>query len=348
MTTPDGAPRRRRISTKRVTLADVARAADVSAQTVSRAMRNHPDISDETRRHVQETVRRIGYVPNLMASNLASNVSRLVATIVPSISTSVFADTVSAASRVLEPAGYQMILGVTEYSSVHEEHLIEKLLGRRPDGILMVGTKHTAAASRMLRAAGVPVVETWGWTKRPVGSLVGYANDDAMHALAQEVLSAGYRNPVFIGSASDGDERARARHAGFTRAMREAFPEREPRFVDTEGRSLTLQSGDEMLTRARERHPDADVAMFATDILACGAVLGAARRGLRIPEDIAITGFGDFELATAMDPALSTVTIRSDRIGTESAEILLAQMRSETTGTQKVDLGYEVVLRGTT
>lgn len=311
-------------------------------------MRNHPDVSDETRLHVQETVRRIGYVPNLMASNLASNVSRLVATIVPSISTSVFADTVSAASQILEPAGYQMILGVTEYSSAHEEHLIEQLLGRRPDGILLVGTKHTATSSRMLRAAGVPIVETWDWTNRPLGSLVGFANDDAMHALAHEVLNAGYQNPVFIGSASDGDERARARHAGFTRAMREAFPHREPRFVDTERLPLTLHSGDEMLTRARERHPDADVAMFATDILACGAVLGAKSRGLRIPQDIAITGFGDFELATAMQPALSTVTIRSDRIGTESAKILLSQMKSGTTEAQKVDIGYEVVLRGTT
>lgn len=339
--------RRRRAATQSVTLADVAAAAGVSAQTVSRAIRDHPDVSAETKQMVEETIHRIGYVPNLAASNLASNVSKLVATIVPSISTSVFADTVSSAAQILEPAGYQMVLGVTNYSQATEENLVRKLLGRKPDGVFLIGAEHTPTARRMLEASGVPIVETWDWTDAPLGSLVGFANDDAMHALTRDVLARGYRSPVFVGSSDPGDVRARERSDGFARAWAEAASDREVQAVDSTGLPLSLATGAALFDRARERFPDADVVMFATDILACGAVLHARREGVRIPDDIAVTGFGDFELSSAITPALSTVTIAADRLGVEAAQILLDQM---TTGgdPRRIDIGYRVTLRETT
>ena len=342
------APRRRRSATSGLTLMDVARAAGVSTQTVSRVIRDHPDVSAVTRAQVAETIRRIGYVPNLSARNLASNVSKLIATVVPSISTSVFADTMAAAADVLNPAGYQMILGVTDYSPEAEEQLVRKLLGRQPDGVLLVGVMHTPTATRMLAASGVPVVETWGWTDSPIGSLVGFPNDDAMADLVDALFERGYRRPAFVGSTEAGDVRARERFSGFRRAWDAAQPGEPVRFVDAAGRPLSLPSGDELLAEARERYPDTDVVVFATDILASGAILGAARRGWRVPEEVAVTGFGDFELASALLPALSTVSVEAGRIGREAAEILLAQIAAPGGPPRIVDVGYRITLREST
>ncbi|MCS5721995.1 LacI family DNA-binding transcriptional regulator [Herbiconiux sp. CPCC 203407] len=345
---PASVQRRRRSATKGLTLTDVAEAAGVSTQTVSRVIRDHPDVSEYTREHVTETIRRIGYVPNLSARNLASNVSKLIATVVPSISTSVFAETMAAAADVLAPAGYQMILGVTDYSPEAEEQLVSKLLGRQPDGVLLVGVMHTPTATRMLAASGVPVVETWGWTDSPIGSLVGFPNDDAMADLLTALLARGYRNPVFVGSTEAGDVRARERFSGFRRAWDHARPGEAVRFVDAAGRPLSLPSGDELLGEVRSRYADTDVIVFATDILASGAILGAARRGWTVPDEIAITGFGDFELASALLPALSTVTIEAARIGREAAEILLDQIAAPRSAPRTVDVGYRITLREST
>ncbi|WP_368498242.1 LacI family DNA-binding transcriptional regulator [Herbiconiux sp. A18JL235] len=340
--------RRRRSATQGLTLSDVAQAAGVSTQTVSRVIRDHPDVSEYTRKRVAETIRRIGYVPNLSAANLASNRSNLIATVVPSISTSVFAETMAAAGDVLGPAGFQMIVGVTDYSPETEEQLVQKLLGRRPDGVLLVGVMHTPAATRMLAASGVPIVETWGWTESPIGSLVGFPNDDAMADLVDAVLARGYRRPVFVGSSEAGDVRARERFAGFRRVWEREFPGEAIRVVDAAGLPLSLAAGEQLLVLARERFPDSDAVVFATDILASGAILGAARHGWNIPDDIAVTGFGDFELATAITPALSTVSIEAARVGREAASILVEQIADPAVPPRVIDVGYRITLRAST
>lgn len=165
---------RKRSATRSVTLSDVAAAAGVSAQTVSRVVRDPLSVSDETRARVQAALTATGYVPNLAASNLASNRSRTVAALVPQINASVFADTVHAFSTALAAHGYQIFVGTTDYRPEHEEEVLRSFLGRRPDGLLMVGTRHTPGTLTLLRAAGVPVVETWGWSRDPVDLLVGF------------------------------------------------------------------------------------------------------------------------------------------------------------------------------
>ena len=135
-----------------ITLADVARLAGVSAITVSRALNTPDRVAPATLAQVRDAVGRTGYVPNLLAGGLASNRSRLVAALVPTIAGSVFLDTIQALTETLAAAGYQLMLGQAGYSGAREDALIDAIVGRRPDGIVLTGLLHSPEGRRRLLA----------------------------------------------------------------------------------------------------------------------------------------------------------------------------------------------------
>ncbi|WP_406406438.1 LacI family DNA-binding transcriptional regulator [Streptomyces halstedii] len=334
--------RRRRSGTRSVTLQDVAAIAGVSAQTVSRVLRIPDEVSPETRDRVRTALREAGYVPNLSARNLASNRSKIVATVIPSLSASIFSETLTGLSSVLAPEGYQLLLGYTDYDDKREEELIRSLLGRRPDGFFMTGALHSPAVIKMLKASRVPVVETWDWIDTPLDTLVGFSNEDAMYAMVSYLHEAGYRAPCFVGSLLEGDHRSRRRLDGYLRAVGTYWPGREPRVVDASAYPLALESGARLLEVARQAHPESDVLVFSTDIYANGALLAATSRGIAVPKEIAMAGFGDFELSRMLRPALTTVALPNTTIGQEAARMLLTRMRGERPERTKVDMGFEI------
>lgn len=326
-------------------MTDVARAAGVSAQTVSRVLRQPESVAAPTRERVLEAIRATGYVQNQAASHLASNRSRTVAAILPVISASVFSDTMHAASTVLAPHGYQLQLGYTDYRPEREERLVRSFLGWRPDGFFIVGALHTPAVVDLLKSSGVPVVETWGWNENPIDLLVGFSNRNAVADLVRRLVAKGHRRLVFAGVVSPGDDRAAERLAGFTETVTELLPDEPLRVLDLPGRPVAMQTGVEMLEQIRTEYREATAAVFSSDVFASGAVLAGRRLGVRIPEDLAVCGFGDFEVSRLLDPALTTVAIDGRAIGSVGAEMLLARMRSEPVEKDHVDVGYEIIMR---
>lgn len=340
---------RKRSATHAVTLADVGKLAGVSPQTASRAIRKPEQVSPGTLIRVKNAVAKSGYVPNLAARNLASNKSRLVAALVPSISTSVFSETIETAVATFAPAGYQLILGFTNYSEEREEELVRQLLGRRPDSVLLIGTAHTEATLKMLSKANIPVVEAWGWTENPIDSLVGFSDTQATSELVRDLHKRNYRRFVYAGSTAEGDHRAQDRIRGYLAAHRDLFGDSiTPGFIDTAKFPLTLQSGANLYRLIREKFPDADVALFATDILANGALLAALGEGTQVPEDIAIAGFGDFELSSMITPGLTTVGIPAEEIGRQTAVHLLDRMSGKEANSARFDVGYTLIQRAST
>lgn len=334
-----------RRSTQTVTLKDVALHAGVSPQTVSRSIRSPHLVSASTLERVQKSIVDTGYVLNLAASNLASNRSQTVAAILPAISTSIFADALHGLDEVLSPHGYQLFIGATNYSLQREEELIRALLGRRPDGIFIVGTTHTEAASQMLKLARVPVVETWSLTDNPIHSVVGFSNREALRALLQYVVSKGYAHPAFAGSMQAGDARAVERKRGFERAMRGLLPNEPIRVVDSGTADIDLDTGRLLLHRVLDEHPETDVIMFSSDVFATGALLECARSSVPVPERVAITGFGDFDIARHVLPSLTTVAVPNREIGIRAGELLLKSMPDPTVGAEEIDLGFTIVAR---
>jgi LacI family gluconate utilization system Gnt-I transcriptional repressor len=327
-------------------MADVAKVAAVSAQTVSRVLRNPDGSAPQIRDRVLDAVRATKYVQNLTASHLASNRSMTIAAVIPQIATSVFAETVQGLSNILIPAGYQIIIGHTDYSHEREEALVRSLLGRRPDGFFLVGTRHTDATREMLSRAAVPVVEGWAWTRRPIDQLVGFSNHDALAETVAYVRRAGYKRPTFVGSLRPGDDRAQERLKGYLDGMKQDYPDQQARVVVVKHLPYNVSTGSTLLRMAREQQPDSDVLMFSSDLFASGALLACQRLGISVPSELAITGFGDYEVSRELHPALTTISVPTTQIGEEAAKIILQRIRGEKPAKRKLDLGFRLIARG--
>jgi len=325
------------------TLIDVARVAGVSPITVSRALGRPELVSAATRRRVLAAVRATGYVPNLAAGALASSRSRLVAIFLPTIANSIFADTVQALTERLAAAGYQTLLGLTGYDPLQEEVLLEALLGRRPDGIVLTGTEHTRASRERLARVGIPLVEAWDLCPKPLDMLVGFSHEAVGQALAQYLLNKGYRRVSVL---SLDDPRGLRRYRSLAQALTQQGV--EPLAAQILPAPATLALGRAGLSRLLQAGSAGEVVVCSSDTLAQGVLAEAASRGLRVPQDLAVIGFGDLSCAAHTHPPLSTVRIDGPRIGGAIAEALLARIAEPALAREplRLDVGFELIERG--
>ena len=309
--------------------------------TVSRAL-NKPELVNET---TLETVRRVvertGYVPNMLAGSLSSRRSHMVAAIVPSITNSIFVDTVQAFTDRLWEAGYQVMLGLAGYPPTREEALLSEVLSRRPDAVYLTGITHTPSIRQKLLRAQIPIVETWDLTSTPLDMLVGFSHEGAGEAVAQYLLGKRFRRLAVI---SADDERARRRHAGFLRGVGNRRAEVRTVFVPAPS---SLQLGRQGLASLIEEGFDPQAVFCSSDLLALGVLEEARARKLTVPDELAIVGFGGLDFTEHIHPALSSVVIDRRGIGEKAAQLLIKRLQGAGSRDVVVDVGYKVVERGT-
>ncbi|MEC5404125.1 LacI family DNA-binding transcriptional regulator [Paraburkholderia sp. MPAMCS5] len=330
-----------------VTLIDVARVAGVAPMTVSRALNRPELVRSETQRKVLEAVRVTGYVPNMLAGGLASSKSRLVAILLPTMANSIFSDTVQALMDGLSSSGYQTLLGLTGYSASSEEALVEALLGRRPDGIVLAGTSHTEATTDRLQKSKIPVVEIWDLADKPIDMIIGFSHEQVGVAVARHLVGKGYRR---FGIVSVDDPRGLRRCASVKAELAQHG------IADTSLEVLpapaTLQAGREGLSRLLASSAP-EIVVCSSDTLAQGVLAEAASRGMKVPSDIAVMGFGDLSTAAHVYPALSTVRVDGSRIGREAAQALLGRFALDPAAGGEprpvcMDTGFAIIDRDST
>lgn len=332
--------RRSRRGSGAVTLHDVAKLAGVAPITASRALNTPAQVSPEVLRKVTEAVARTGYVRNVMAGGLASTRSRLVAAVVPTIAGPVFLQTVQSLTEALAEQGYQLMLGQSGYAESREDALLEAIIGRRPDGIVLTGILHSAEGRRRLLAAGIPVVETWDLTPTPLDMLVGFSHAEAGRAVVDFLRAKGRRRLAVV--AGD-DERSRRRHQAFRDAARAAgLPEVPLIYVPA---PTTLRSGRRALAELLQSAPETEAVFCSSDLLALGVMTEAQARGIAIPRQLAVVGFGDLEFAADLYPALSTVHIDSAAIGRQAARFIVDRAEGRPVTERVVDIGFSIVDR---
>jgi len=328
------------------TMADVGRLAGVSAMTVSRALKGKSYIAKSTLERIMVAIDQLGYVLDQSAGSLSSRRSGFIATIVPSIDNSNFADTARGITDTLAQTSMQLLLGYTNYSVEREEELIESMLRRRPEGIILTGGKHTAKSRAMLANAGIPVIETWDVPENPIDAVVGFSNTSAMEALVDTLVGQGYSRFGFITGSEAADTRGQQRHVGFDRALsRHGLTSN--RVVAIEEVPIRMSHGGKAIREMLERFPDTDVAICVSDLPAFGAIMECKRMGLVIPCDIAIAGFGDYEIASVSEPGITTVNVDSYRIGAQAAVQMIAMLENPNS-TATIETNYHVLLRGST
>jgi LacI family transcriptional regulator, gluconate utilization system Gnt-I transcriptional repressor len=328
-----------------VSLRDVADLAGVSTITASRALRGLSTVTVAKRKHIAEVADRLGYVPNRVASSLRSQRTGLIAVIMPTVAGSIFADTVESISKAMTAAGYQIIIGESSYDIEREQSVLEALVQRRPDGVIIAGVNHTAAARELLAALQVPVVEIWDLTDNPVDAVVGFSNRAAAYEFTKQLIEKGYRNFGLATGPMEQQNRALQRAEGHRQALSEAGLRNVNSIVIPYFLGM-LRSG-ETLRDFVHSNRSMDCLFCTNELIAIGATVQCRRAGLRIPDDVSIVGFGDVEVASLIEPPLTTVRIFGDRMGEEAARIICQRLSGTDNVRKIIDVGYHIAWRGT-
>ncbi len=309
-------------SDKTPTMADIARKMGVSPMTVSRAFKSGSLINKDTRDAILQAAEDLGYVFDSTASNLRSQKTDFIAVTIPSLNNANFADTVGGLSETLSARGFQILLGYTNYDMQEEERLIEQLLRRKPQAIVVTGGQHTPRARKLLENANVPVIETWDVPSEPIGHFVGFANADAVCSMVDHFVAAGYRRIAFIGGDASRDPRGSDRRLGFVAALT-AHGLDASRLIDAGAPPISMREGANAMARLLSAFPDTEAVICVSDLSAFGALTECQRRGIAVPERIAIGGFGDYEIGGISVPALTTIDAQAREIGERTGQLIL-------------------------
>lgn len=327
----------------------VAKHAGVSAMTVSRVLNQPAKVAEATRKKVQAAVDTLGYVPNLAANTLRRERSGVIVAMVPTLENSVFSDTVQGISNALELEGCQLLLGCSSYSPEREEKLVRALLGHRPDGIILTGTLHTVETRKLLETASVPIVEMWDIAADHIDMAVGFDNYGAGYEITEYMIACGYKALGYIATSPEHEaheNRAAKRSNGIYAALANAGI--TPPVRQNVRDPLDIAGSGTIAADFVTQNPELDAIICANEIIGVGAIAELRNRGWQVPEQIAICGIGDANIAALVTPGLTTVQFHGREIGKRSAELLLQRLNGQSIVDEKQDVGFKIVCRGST
>jgi LacI family gluconate utilization system Gnt-I transcriptional repressor len=320
----------------------VAKIAGVSAMTASRALHKPDLVAEETGERVRAAAEALAYVPNRVAGGLSSQRSNVVIAVIPSTLNPIFSAVVESLRAELVAFGYELFLGLSEYETDRETEIIQAIIGRRPAGIVLTGVVHSPEVRRHVAAAHIPVVETWDLTPTPMDMIVGFSNEGVGRAAAHHLLRRGCRKLALV--VAD-DQRAQVRRKGFAAALAERHV-RAP-VVEVVHAPSTVGAAREAARRLFGVKPRIDGVFCSSDQLAMGVLFEASARGVAIPRQVAVVGFGNVEASAHTHPSLTTVAVDGAAIGREAARMLLARLEHSAANDapQVVDVGFHIVPR---
>jgi LacI family transcriptional regulator len=311
-----------RPSANTVTIREVAQAARVSMATVSRVLNGNTSVDQNLSKRVATAARQLGYTPHAAARALASQRSRTIGAVIPTLENINFAVGVAALQRRIAEAGYTLLLGSSNYDLEEELRQVKALAAHGVAGMMLVGARHAAGLYELLQAKRIPFLNTW--VLDPRHPCVGFDNREIGRALANYLLDLGHVEFGVIAQITGHSDRAAGRVTGIREALAArgmALP--QERLIEcphkiTEGQ-LALRA---LLTS--DKRPTAVIC--GTDVLAFGALIAARQLGVGVPRDLSIAGINDAEFAAHLTPALTTMRLPADEIGTRAAEYLLGRV----------------------
>lgn len=288
---------------------------------------------------------KLGYLPHGAARALASRCTHTIGAVIPSLENAIFANTAFALQKVLDDNGYVLIVACNEYDLRTEVRLVRSLIERGVDGLVLVGTLHEPEAFNLLHVHQVPYVFTWAYDESGRYPCVGFNHRRATSLATQHLIDLGHREFGVIATVTTDNERARERLAGVRETLeRNGMPLGPERVVEEPFSYLKGQKGFRQIMLC-PTPPTAVVCL--NDVLAIGAMAECRAMGLRIPEDVSITGCEDLEVAAMVPPGLTTVRYPTSEMGHYAGTYLLASLKNEPAPRQQV-FSTELVVRGST
>jgi LacI family gluconate utilization system Gnt-I transcriptional repressor len=342
MTNP-GEKKRVAAEPRRLGMREIARSIGVAPITVSRALRYPGKVSPETRQRILEAIEREGFIPNQLAGSMRS-AGRIIGTMVPPLINSGIAEQVQGMSDACLEGGYQLLLMQGDFAAKAEEKAIRALLGWKPAGWILQAFVQSEAARQLLMGSDSPVVEISEIRgKEPIDMAVGVSNFDTAYAMTAFLADKGYRKIAFVSTPVHGNDRLQQRRIGY----RQALIDRGMGYVgelDVEV-PITPQGGADALRTIMERDADVDVIFCSSDTLAIGAVQECHRRGWKIPERLAIAGYGNMDLGAQLFPPLTTVHVPRYEMGRRAVVELLNCIETGHRERKVVPVEFEIVER---
>ena len=316
-------PRKRR-GAGRVTLDTVARQAGVSAITVSRYFNQPEQVSPERRERIAAVVAQLGYVPNLVAGGLASARGKIVGMVIPNISGPIFANTIQGFSDTLSQHGYQLLLASSYFSAEQEENAVRAFLGWSPAALVLTSHFHSAGTEKMISETDIPVIETWDYQPERGPLQIGFSHYEVGVSAARYLHGKGYRRIAFVQNSATGDFSALERRDGYAAGLAELGL--QPWVFAPDAGRPPFDAGKQAMEALMNSAAPPDAIIFANDNLAAGGLLAGQRAGLKIPEDCAVLGFGDYPFAEMLLPSLSSIRPPALEIGVLAATRVLQSL----------------------
>lgn len=331
---------------KKADIIAVAKAARVSASTVSRSF-NHPEmVNPATRKKITRAVEKLGYIRNRAAQTIHGRRSSTIGLIVPTINHAIFAEVIQAFSDAVDNAGFTLLIASHGYDLDREYAMLRKLLEHRVDGVALIGFEHTDASLKMLKKQDIPSLVIWNFSKTSEMSCVGADNVAAGRMATEHLLSLGHHDIGLVFPSVKGNDRARDRLRGALQeleknliAVPDAWRTQTP-YSTSQAKRVCID------LLSRNQRPTA--LLCGNDIIAHGAVFAAQHLGLKVPAEISVIGIGDFKGSEDMEPGLTTIRIPAQSIGKIAGDRLTEAITHEKREIFRYKLDLRCVIRGTT
>lgn len=325
-----------------IRLTEVAKLAGVSPITASRFFRNPEALSVSKRERVESAARELGYVPNLAARALASQRTEVIGVLIPSLTNNVFNDVLRGIYDASEGSRYTIQFVNTRYSILQEEKLLRLFQAQKPAGLIVTGINQTEESRTLMESMSCPIVQIMEIGPDPVDMMVGFSHFDAAFAAVSHLIVQGRRRIGFIGARMD--PRVQRRLEGYRQAMKDAGL-LDPNLILTTPTPTAMTLGGSLLGDLLAKAPDLDAVFCINDDLALGVLFECHRRGIPVPEKLAIIGFNDMEFMASAVPALSSVKTNRYEMGRDAVTMLIEAVEGRRPEQPVVDLGFELMIR---
>ena len=325
-----------------IRLTEVAKLAGVSPITASRFFRNPEALSVSKRERVESAAKELGYVPNLAARALASQRTEVIGVLIPSLTNNVFNDVLRGIYDASEGSRYTIQFVNTRYSILQEEKLLRLFQAQKPAGLIVTGINQTEQSRAVMEGMNCPIVQIMELGTDPVDMMVGFSHYDAAIAAVSHLIGLGRKRIGFLGARMD--PRVQRRLEGYRKAMKDAglF---DPSLILTTSTPTAMTLGGVLLGDLLAQAPDLDAVFCINDDLALGVLFECQRRGIAVPDQLAIIGFNDMEFMAATVPTLSSVRTNRYEMGRDGVTMLIDAIEGRRTATPIVDLGFELMVR---
>jgi len=326
------------------TVKDIARKLHISVSTVSRALRNLPDVNPETKKNVHEMAEKLNYEPNYIAKSLINKRTNVIGVIVPLIASSVFSRILTAMHNTAHRHGFQLMVCQSNESSTQESELIKQLVSFKIDGLLISVSSETKndEAFEILNKKEIPYVLFDRIL--PINNVSKVTVDEfqCVFTAIKHLNEIGCRRIAHIGGPPHLSI-SKDRINGYLAALNKYNMEIDDRLI------LHCNNFDEdplvNVIKLFSQKPYPDGIFTINDYTAVAAIKYLNKCGVRVPEEVSVIGFNNDPIAEVVEPTLTTIKLPCDEIGTIATDLLIKKINSPSSPPQSVTLHGDIIYR---